>query len=82
MRIEPDRRTRAVHAGEPCEHAERERVVAAEHDDHLVGALGTLDGVGDLARDRHDASRYFARGSRDGVTSACGTAMSPRSSTG
>ena len=38
VRVEPDRRDRPVHAREAAEDAERERVVAAQHERQLAGA--------------------------------------------
>ena len=52
VRVEPDRRDRPVHAREPAEDAERERVVATQHERQLAGAAARLDAVRDLARRR------------------------------
>ena len=40
--VEPDRRDRAVHAREAAEHAQRERVVAAQHERQLAGLAARL----------------------------------------
>ena len=45
---------RAVHAREATEHAQRDRVVAAQHQRQLAGLAARCDVVGDLAADVED----------------------------
>ena len=64
---------RAVHARKAAEHAERERVVAAEHERQLARLAARGDVVGDLAADDEDLDRGTWRGRRPSSSASIGS---------